>query len=107
MNNSIIEILPKDLKVVKSLKELSYDSFNSEYMTESEITAIDFDKVKDSYIINNLESVNPNPKSNDHDTNLSNIIDVTNSTSDIYAKLASPLRKLENLFYEVGELDEL
>lgn len=65
MNNSIIEILPKDLKVVKSLKELSYDSFNSEYMTESEITAIDFDKVKDSYIINNLESVNPNPKSND------------------------------------------
>lgn len=42
-------------------------------------------------------------ESDDCDTTLSNIIDVTNNTSDIYTKLASPLQMLEKLFYEVGE----
>lgn len=33
----------------KSLKELSKDTANSEYMTESSLDAIDFDTVKESY----------------------------------------------------------
>ncbi|KHS56148.1 hypothetical protein QX51_15390 [Terrisporobacter othiniensis] len=40
------------------------------------------------------------------DNTVSHIADVTNETSYIYDKLASPLQKLEKLFYEIGENNE-
>lgn len=46
-------------------------------------------------------------ESDNSDDTISYITDVTDSTSYIYDKLASPLRKLENLFYEVGEYGEI
>ena len=66
MSNKNFDMLPQELKDCKStLKKLSYDDKNKEYMIESDIEAIDFDKVKEIYVKNNLENVNPNPKSND------------------------------------------
>lgn len=66
MSNKNFDMLPQELKDCKStLKKLSYDDKNKEYMIESDIEAIDFDKVKEIYVNNNLENVNPNPKSND------------------------------------------
>ena len=46
-------------------------------------------------------------ESDNLDNTVSCITDVTNNTSNIYAKLAAPLKKLEHLFYEVGDHDEL
>lgn len=66
MSSKNFDKLPKELKECKStLKELSYDDKNKIYMIESNIEAIDFDKVKEIYVSNNLKNVNPNPKSND------------------------------------------
>lgn len=48
---------------VSTLKELSYDKSENEYMTDSEKEAINFDKVKDEYI-QSLKLSDP-PKSND------------------------------------------
>lgn len=49
MQQTVIESLPPYLKSVKILKDLSFDKTNSTYMTESAITAIDFDKVPKRY----------------------------------------------------------
>ena len=56
MSNKNFDMLPQELKDCKStLKKLSYDDKNKEYMIESDIEAIDFDKVKEIYVKNNLE----------------------------------------------------
>lgn len=66
ISNELLNKLPRELKnSCDILKNTSYDHKNDIYMTDSEIQVFDFDKVKDSYIKNNLNNVNPNPKSND------------------------------------------
>lgn len=63
MEQSIIDNLPDILKnSIDTLKNISYDTINSQYMTNSQKTAIDFDKVKDDYSTQNVIN---KPKSND------------------------------------------
>ncbi|WP_297712354.1 hypothetical protein [Clostridium sp.] len=67
MNSSNnLEGLPDELRNnISTLKDVSYDNDNNEYMTNSNLKVIDFDKVKENYIKNNMSNVKPNPKSND------------------------------------------
>ncbi len=66
MNSNNLERLPDELKNnISTLKDVSYDDDNNEYMTNSNLKVIDFDKVKEIYIKNNISNVKPNPKSND------------------------------------------
>lgn len=41
-----------DAKVNTTLKQTSYDDAKKEYMTESEYPVIDFDAVKEAYLLN-------------------------------------------------------
>ena len=63
MEQIIIDNLPNILKnSTDTLENISYDNINDEYMTNSQKTAIDFDKVKDDYSTQNVIN---KPKSND------------------------------------------
>lgn len=62
MVQSIIDNLPNILKYNTTLEQLSFDKDNKQYMTNSQKTAIDFDKVKDDYSTQNVIN---KPKSND------------------------------------------
>ena len=61
-----IDSLPQELKKnYKTLKEISYDKTNKQYMTDSNILAYDFDEVKNEYVKMKLANIKEKPKSND------------------------------------------
>lgn len=64
MEQGIIDNLPNILKnSTDTLKNISYDNINDEYITNSQKVAIDFDKVKNLY--NNKNNNSFELKSND------------------------------------------
>lgn len=63
MEQNIIDNLPNILQHIAKLKYLSFDNDNSQYMTESLKTAINFDKVAKKYSKQN--NLNYIPNSND------------------------------------------
>lgn len=66
MLDKILEKLPTELSCAQeSLRNTSYDREHNDYMTESNIKVIDFDKVKNNYVAYNISNVDPHPRSND------------------------------------------
>ena len=50
---------------IKTLHETSYDQSNNQYLTNSTVSAIDFDGVKNTYILSNSTISTSNMRSND------------------------------------------